>query len=609
MDVVDVLRDYIPMKAAGVNFRARCPFHHEKTPSFMVSPEKQIWHCFGCGKGGDVISFVMEIEGISFVEALKILAPRAGVKFREENQAQKSVRNRLLDIMDLSSRYYHKILTDHGAAKKAREYLEKRGLTSDTIEYWRIGYSPDSWDDLINFLKSKGFKENEIYLAGMSIKKEGTNRYYNRFRDRIVFPIRDINGMIVAFTARVNPEKEATEPMGKYINSPQTMIYDKSKIVFGLDKARLAIKNSDLAVMVEGQMDVITAHQNTYTNIVASSGTALTSEQVKLLKRYSNNIALAFDMDNAGEMALERGMREAMREEMNISIIRLPNGKDPDECIKNNPKEWEESVKSARPMMEYMFEKTFKDLDLRQVANKQKATKALLSFVVKLGNRIEQDFWLKRLAQIIDVNEDILREAISKKGKEKQMTPNNKMEQTNAVPATREVKISEMLLAILLRFPEIIEYCEHRIQPEQLEGQLNQTLYKNLTVYYNIITDKTSFSGEKAKEFYQGFAAWLESQDFSIVFAANSAKEIQDMLRRLAMQGDKDLYDHDLEKAKQEVLSLITTLKKKYLSTRMKEIQKTIAEAEKEQNENELGILMEEFKLLSDEMISYRDSE
>ena len=470
LDVVDVLRDYIPMKAAGVNFRARCPFHHEKTPSFMVSPEKQIWHCFGCGKGGDVISFVMEIEGISFVEALKVLAPRAGVKFREENQEQKSVRNRLLDILDLSSRYYHKVLIDHPSAKKAREYLDKRGLTTDTIDYWRIGYSPESWDDLINFLKSKGYKENEIYLSGMSIKKEGTNRYYNRFRDRIMFPIRDINGMVVAFTARVNPEKEATEPMGKYINSPQTMICDKSKIVFGLDKARLAIKSSDQAVMVEGQMDVITAHQNTYTNIVASSGTALTYEQVKLLKRYSNNVALAFDMDSAGEMALERGMREAMREEMNISVIRLPSGKDPDECIKNNPKEWEDSVKDARPMMEYLFDKTFKDLDLRQVANKQKATKTLLSFIVKLGNKIEQDSWLKRLAQIIDVKEDILREAITKKGNDRKQEEKIKFNQTQQYKASREEKISEILISILLRFPEMIEYCENRLQPEQLEG-------------------------------------------------------------------------------------------------------------------------------------------
>ncbi|MDP2753594.1 MAG: CHC2 zinc finger domain-containing protein, partial [Nitrospirota bacterium] len=222
---MEVIRDYIQLKPAGINFRALCPFHREKTPSFMVSPEKQIWHCFGCQEGGDIFSFIMKMEGVSFVEALRMLAPKAGVKLAAQDTKTASQRNMLLDIVELSSKYYHKILTESGQAKAVREYLAERGLTEETIEEWRVGCSPDSWDDLIIFLKSKGYNENEIFSAGMSVKKEGANRFYNRFRGRIMFPIFDASGNAVAFSARVSSEKEAEEKMGKYINSPQTMIY------------------------------------------------------------------------------------------------------------------------------------------------------------------------------------------------------------------------------------------------------------------------------------------------------------------------------------------------------------------------------------------------
>ena len=261
LDIVDVIREYIQLKAAGLNFRANCPFHREKTPSFMVSPEKQIWHCFGCGKGGDVISFVMEIEGLSFIEALRMLAKKAGVVLKKSDPVLASKRNTLLDILELSAKYYHKVLTDSQAAETARQYLRDRALTDDTIEKWQIGYSPDTWDSLTNFLKSRGFGENEIFLSGLSVKKEKAPGFYDRFRGRIMFPINDINGNVVGFTARVRKEKEEEEKMGKYINTPATMIYDKSKILFGLDKAKMSIKAEDAVILVEGQMDAITAEQ------------------------------------------------------------------------------------------------------------------------------------------------------------------------------------------------------------------------------------------------------------------------------------------------------------------------------------------------------------
>lgn len=605
LDIVDVIRDYIQLKPAGMNFRAVCPFHQEKSPSFMVSPEKQIWHCFGCAKGGDVFSFVMEIEGVNFVESLRILAPKAGVQFKMGDPALSSQRNRLLDILELSARYYHKFLTDSKQAEKAREYLTKRGLTDETIADWRIGYSQDSWDDLVNFLKGRGFKDNEIFLAGMSVKKEGGSQFYNRFRGRIMFPIYDVSGNVIAFTARVSPEKEATETMGKYINSPQTMIYDKSKVLFGLDKAKMKIKKEDLAILVEGQMDVTTAHQHGFDNVVASSGTALTTEQVILIKRYTNNIALAFDMDKAGEAALDRGMQEAMAAEMNIKIVRLPSGKDPDESIKNNPKEWVEAVETAKPMMQYIFDRTFAVIDIKNIDGRQKAVKILLPVIAKLGSKIDQDYWLKVLCQAIDAQEDILREALHKflNKKSNQVVDKRKvLSPASEKRLGREESLSETLLALTLRFPELIGYVNNKIQAEHIVGVDNQALYKKLTIYYNIITEKNEAFSDSAKDFFVNFTAWLkEENEYSQNKESNVASQ-PDFLGRLAIFADKDFFEYDIDKSRLEIIGIVNVLKKNYLSGQMKEVQKLIAEAEKKNDEANMNGLMEELKMLIEEI-------
>ncbi|MBI2459355.1 MAG: DNA primase, partial [Parcubacteria group bacterium] len=495
LDIVDVIREYIQLKAAGLNFRANCPFHREKTPSFMVSPEKQIWHCFGCGKGGDAFSFVMEIEGLSFVEALRLLAKKAGVVLKKVNPALTSKRNALLDILELSAKYYHKVLTGSPAARAARQYLRERDLTDDTIEKWQIGYSPDTWDSLANFLISRGFAENEIFLAGLTVKKEKTSGFYDRFRGRIMFPLHDINGSVAGFTARVMPEKEAKEKMGKYINTPATMVYDKSKILFGLDKAKMAIKAEDAAVLVEGQMDAIMAEQNGFNNVIASSGTALTAEQVNLIKRYSNNLFLSFDMDKAGDLAAERGIAQAMQAEMNIKVIEINGAKDPDQCIKANPDNWRQAVASAKPMMQYYFNKTFARLDLKDYEGQNQAEKILLPLIAKFGSKTEQDYWLKKLSQAIDAQENSLRERLNEIVK-KQNQVNSSAKFLNEAPKElsrlkpgREQMLSELLLALALRFPAHLEYIINHIGPDDLAGQANRLLYKNLIIYYNKLID------------------------------------------------------------------------------------------------------------------------
>lgn len=616
LDIVDIIREYIPLKPAGINFRALCPFHREKTPSFMVSPDKQIWHCFGCSRGGDIFSFVMEIEGVNFVESLRTLASKAGVTLKRQDPKLTSKRNRLLDIMEIAANYYHKVLFDNKQAGKIREYLTKRSLTEETIEEWQIGYSPDSWDDLINLLKGKGFSENEVFLAGLSSKKEGSSRFYNRFRDRIMFPIFDTNGAIVAFSARVNPayaEASAGKPenengfkMGKYINSPATMIYDKSRVLFGLDKAKMNIRNNDLAIIVEGQMDVITAQQNGFKNVVAISGTALTVEQIGLLKRYTNNITLAFDADVAGQIAADRGIREAMRAEMNIKVIVMPGYKDPDEYIRDNPDEWRKAVQSAKSIMQYYFDRIFPSLNLDKVEDKRQATKEILPILAKLGDKIEQDFWLRKLSEKIDVEENLLREILyDKYAKERQTRQgtSNAPEISSRPRRSREEMLSELLLALIIKFPNLIGYAINHIQVDQIISLDNKLIYKSLIIYYNNVIDSLASQSEIITDReinYKEFRHWLASQNLPSE-GTNDNVQLA-LLDKLVLLADRDFYDMDIEQAKGEVSKVIITLKKYYLIHRMKEVEKIIAQSEKEGDEEKVHELMGELKMLSDEI-------
>lgn len=626
LDIVDVIREYIQLKAAGLNFRAACPFHREKTPSFMVSPEKQIWHCFGCGKGGDVFSFVMEIEGFNFVEALRLLAKKAGVVLKKADPAFASKRNALLDILELSAKYYHKILTGSPAGLEARRYLSERALTDETIEKWQIGYSPESWDSLTNFLKSRGHGEDEIFLAGLIVKKDpatGSGRagFYDRFRGRIMFPVHDLNGNIVGFSARLMPAKEAVEKMGKYINTPATMIYDKSKILFGLDKAKMAIKAEDTAVLVEGQMDAIMAEQNGFANVIASSGTALTAEQVNLIKRYSNNLFLCFDMDQAGDLAAERGIAQAMRAEMNIKVIELKGAKDPDECLRNNPDGWRQAVLNAKPVMQYYFDKTFAGLDLKDYEGQNRAEKILLPLIAKFGSKTEQDYWLKKLSQALDANENFLREKLGEVVK-KQNQADAPAKSSLKAPADlsrlkpgREQRLSELLLSFALKFPTHLEYVINHIGPDDLAGESNQLLYKNLIIYYNKLIDLWTREGGdfELSINYLGLKKWLSNpenfikdSDVKIDGQPDNYKCLS-LLDRLVLLADKDLYDYTEERARSEIINIAAALRLNYLHNRRRKIARLIAALEKENvsgpdKEEKLKNLMEEFKSLSEEM-------
>jgi DNA primase len=612
LDIVDFIKDYIQLTPAGVNFRARCPFHNEKSPSFVVSPDKQIWHCFGCGKGGDVFKFLMELENIEFVEALRILAQKAGVELKRQNPQEVSERVRLLDIMDISRRFYHKFLMESPAAASAREYLKKRGLTDDGLETWQIGFGPDTWDGLLKVLKAQGYNEAEIMKTGMIIQNEKKRSWYDRFRSRIMFPISDANGHTVAFSARVSPEKEATETMGKYINSPQTVLYNKSQILFALDKAKQAIKQADQVIIVEGQMDAITAHENGYRNVVASSGTALTKEQITLLKRFTSNFALSFDSDAAGHMAADRGIREAMKQDIDIRVIEVQGGKDPDECIRKDRAGWEKAVAEAKHMMAYYFQRTFASVDIGRIEGKRQAAAKLLPIIADMANPIEKSYWLRALADSVQVEESVLREALPKRSQAYPApTPTAPAPAPvqRLAPKTREEQLSEFFVALILRFPELIATALENLSLEVLGGDSNRTIYKNLIFYYNDY-NQTTWNDSSGKSLdLSGFGEWFmgNSKENPQKFGNGPSGQETDIfdqltgLRELVLLGDKEYFELDYAAAKTELIRLVILLKKSFLGTRLKELEAMMARAEHGGDEGASKMLVEEYKLVADE--------
>ncbi len=583
LDIVDIIRDYIPLKASGANFKANCPFHSEKSPSFMVSPEKQIYHCFGCGKGGDAIGFIMEIENIDFLDALRILAPKAGITLKEFKKQDSSKRSRLLDIMNLASRYFVKSLNSTKSGDKMSRYLLERGLDQSNLEYWHVGYSQNSWDDLLLFLLKNSYSEKEILSAGLISSKQSGNGYYNRFRDRIMFPIFDINSNVIAFTGRVNPyDTEASEKGGKYINSPETELFQKGKVLYGLDKAKLEIRKENLAIVVEGQTDVILASQAGFKNVVASSGTALTKDQLLLLKRYSENIALCFDMDSAGQMAADRGIIEALALEMNVRVIVLPQGKDPAELIVTKKELFFQAVKEAKSMMDYYINKVLLDYDISKIEEKRQATTKIINMISKIENKVEKDYWLKQVASKLDVSYSILREMISKNKSKNYFSTDSNNKSINIKEVrqlSREEKLSNLCLALMLKFKDIISYATSELDTVFISNDLNKEFYKQLIIYYN---KDNSLN-------FQNFSNSLELIDPSLL----------SKVRELVLIGEKEFYSLQFSEAKAELISLIDELKKINKYILRKNLEREIAHLEQGGNLEEADKLLKKLQQLS----------
>lgn len=421
IDIVDLISESVVLKKAGRNYKGLCPFHQERTPSFVVYPENQTWHCFGaCSEGGDAFSFVQKMEGVDFGEALRLLARRAGVSLEPQTPEavqEARVRDRLLELLDHAALYFTEQL-EGPAGEEARRYLEARAITAQTAALFRLGYAPNSWRACLTRMSADGFTRDEILEAGLVVQRDDGNTY-DRFRHRLIIPICDPHGAVVGFGAR---SLDGSQP--KYLNSPQTRVFDKSRLLYGLDRARRSIADAGASVVVEGYMDVISLHQSGYRNAVASMGTALGEPHLQALVKIAPRIVLALDADAAGNAATLRGLSlasETLEEEgaptfdggllrferrlaAEIRVAVLPEGLDPDDITRRDPKEWEKLIAEARSLVDYNFEVALAEADLSDAKGKSRLARSLLPVLAAVPDPIERTHYVERLARLIQVD-------------------------------------------------------------------------------------------------------------------------------------------------------------------------------------------------------------
>jgi DNA primase len=486
LSIEDVVSQYVELKRAGRNFKGLSPFGNERTPSFMVSPEKQIWHDFSSGKGGNMFSFVMEMEGLDFKGALELLARKAGVdldQYRGRTSSNGQEKERLYEVLDLAAKFYQVQFSKNQAAL---EYvLKKRQFSKQTALEWRLGYSPNTGTALVDFLKTKGFSEHDIKGAGLSAQRyKGLG---DMFRGRIMIPLADPQGRIIGFTARLLVD-DPDAP--KYINTPQTLLYDKSRHVFGLHLAKEALRKAKYAVMAEGNLDVIASHQAGVRQVVATAGTALTEFQLKALSRFTPDIRLSFDADTAGVNATERSIPIASKVGVSLSVITIPSGKDPDELIRHNPGKWEEIIEKPQYALDWLIERYQRQLDIDSAMGKREFSDIILKVVSALTDQVEQEHYLEKVGKLIGVS----REALLSKLKGA-ATPRLKTKKTENRPPDKVqleiIKTENHLLAVALLQPKLREFLTD-IKTQMLVEEQAQKLL-------GFLNEHPDFSGEPDK--------------------------------------------------------------------------------------------------------------
>ena len=498
LNVVDVVGETVQLKKAGSTYKGLCPFHGEKTPSFTVTPARDSWKCFGCGEGGDIFSFVMKRDGLSFPEALKVLAGKAGIELDERTTREDARRKRLHDVMESAIAFYHAVLTGSAIGRPALDYLRGRGFTDETIASAQLGFAPGGWDTLTRQLAAKRqVRAEELVEAGLAQPRQsGRGGVYDRFRERVIFPIRDANGAAVGLGGRLLPVQAGTSgasagtrppevrgeapashrPEGpKYLNSPATPLFDKSRTLYLIDKAKAPIRKSKQAVIVEGYTDALMAHQAGYDNVVASLGTALTPGQVALLTRYASRIALAYDVDAAGEKAGTFGAQalEALIGQLAVAdtgveldevrVVRLPDGKDPDEVVRETPDRWREEVRTAQPIVDYLLDHHARANDLKTPGGKARFVDAIAPTLRAIPNPVMRDAYLQTIHRISGVEERTVLEVLHRRPAASpattgRITADAVLGSADALPVDQIVRaigpVEEELLRLLLLAPD-----------------------------------------------------------------------------------------------------------------------------------------------------------
>ena len=493
LDIVEVIGAFVKLSKAGVNYKGLCPFHKEKSPSFMVSPERQIFHCFGCGEGGDIFKFIMKYENLDFSDALRALAKQAGVELKKEDPRVKNEISKLHEITEAALDFFVKYLKGTPAAIN---YLKERGLKDKTIDFWQLGFAPNGRDALNQYLLKKGFKQDDILKTGLVIKSTKTpGSYFDRFRSRIIFPIFDNQDRAVGFTGRIfGQEKYENEP--KYLNSPESPIFNKGKILYGFSKNKKGIREKNEAILVEGQMDFLMSWQDGLDNVIATSGTALTEDQLRLLKRMAKTLVVAYDMDEAGRMATERAIDLAKGFDFTVYVLSLPESiKDLADYVKVYPGDVKKLVETKEESGEYYYRHTFNELDKENVGKKKEAVNFMLSKIRWLASPVERSHWIGKMSTELSIKESYLEEQLEELKSDLRDYTITKEEIKEAVKISKPRKelLFERILALAIKNQEIRERLGEI--KEYLEGDyLSLAEALILTKDYANLTDNSALS-------------------------------------------------------------------------------------------------------------------
>jgi len=478
VDIVEVIAGFLPLKKAGRNFKACCPFHHEKTASFMVSPDRQIYHCFGCGESGNAFKFLMRYERLDFPEAVEALARKAGVALPEDEapgHKASGITTQIYKINELAADFYNANL-DSAAGLKAKEYLLKRGISPETISALKLGFAPDKWDGLINYLRSKGVSLGILEKAGLVISKEGGG-YYDRFRDRVIFPIFDIKGRVLGFGARV---LDASLP--KYVNSPESPVYTKGKNLYGFNLAKDSIRENDFVAIVEGYLDFIIPFQEGLKSITASLGTALTIDQARFLKRYTHNVVMVYDADSAGELATLRSLDIFIEEEMNVKVVSLPKGLDPDLFVrKAGSAAFKEKVASAESLFDYKLRVLKSRYNPKEIEGLAKISGLMLETIARFKNAILRSEYLRKLAQELHLKEEALLEEIKK------VKTDNTYAYTQGEAVRKAYKTNpteKLLMSLMLEEGSLVNRIRESLGPEDFQ---DERISRIVSIMFNLV--------------------------------------------------------------------------------------------------------------------------
>jgi DNA primase len=567
LDIMQVVSEYVKLQKAGRNYKSVCPFHSEKDPSFFVFPDRQSWHCFGaCGMGGDIFSFIMKKEGVDFGQALRLLAAKAGVALIEQTspkrEAESRERESLFEINEAAAAYFHHLLLNTSSAANAMNYITGRGISTDTIKEFQIGYAPEGWDTIKQFLQGKGCPEAELLIAGLLVEGEN-KKSYDRFRNRLMFPIRNIQGKVTGFGGRA-----LDDSLPKYLNSPQTPVFDKSGSLYGIDRAKTYIRQQDRAVIVEGYMDVLAAHQYGYKNVVASMGTAMSDKQLAILKGLTRNLVLALDADTAGEDAVSRSgeMVDKMlpvppsfygwikyedAHKAEVKILILPPGKDPDEVIMEDSARWPKIIADAKPMVDFIFESAVAKLNPESARDKSTVVEKLLPLLNEMKDPIRQAHYLERLSRLLKVDEHVLSDTLRKfKATERKRRGAASVKSSSiASPMVASSSpLEQYCLALLFQYPELKVDCKE-LTSEHFVNTENRELFDKWQLCNNPALLKDNLDVSLLEHLNK-----LISREFPSVLTENESVRRETMQECVVRLEERRL--RNLESQKQELLAI-----------------------------------------------------